>query len=82
VEGENRVTATLCDKEFQQRIDSGERFGGGDTFYVRMRCVRSLSDGLTKAEYQILKVYQHTPAVMSLQGPLFPQVESDEEDES
>ena len=60
--GEQRITATLRDTDFVKRVFvSGERFGVGDIFRVRL-CLAQvlLPNGRIRNEYEITKVIETT----------------------
>lgn len=56
--GDSRITASILDKSFIQRVfGDGERFGVGDSLKVRMSFTQTLSSqGTQKNEYTILEV--------------------------
>lgn len=62
----NRISASMNDEAFLNRIDKGERFGKGDTFEVELQIDQVLDPNINtyiNKSYQIIKVINHRPHV-------------------
>lgn len=58
-DGGNTFTASMMDKEFERKINLGERFGKGDVLHVDMHVVQTRIGMKVSVERAVLKVHQH-----------------------
>lgn len=58
--GIKRISATIADENFLERVNGGERFGRGDTLIVDLEIVKQLDEKLkvlVNKSYKIIRVY-------------------------
>ena len=58
-DGQQSFYASMEDREFLARVDSGERFGKGDVLVVDLRITQERSGLTLSAERAVLKVHEH-----------------------